>query len=56
MMKAFAKTRRDFIKESMYFGIAAVAAGPAGKLLALSPAVSGSRMKFGLVTYQWGKD
>jgi len=58
MMKAFAKTRRDFIRESMYFGAGLVAAGPLGKALALKLKVRlvGSRMKFGLVTYQWGKD
>ncbi len=49
-------TRRDFLKRSMYLGAAAIAAGPLGKTLARSSAKPGSRMKFGLVTYQWGKD
>ncbi len=49
-------TRRDFLKRSMYLGAAAVATGPLGKTLARSSAKPGSRMKFGLVTYQWGRD
>ncbi len=49
-------TRRDFLKRSMYLGATAIAAGPLGKALARSSAKPGSRMKFGLVTYQWGKD
>ncbi len=48
-------TRRDFLKQSMYFGAAAVAAGPLSKVLAFSSTGSGSRMKFGLVTYLWGQ-
>ena len=49
-------TRRDFLKRSMYLGAAAIAAGPLREALARSSARSGSRMKFGLVTYQWGRD
>ena len=49
-------TRRDFLKRSMYLGAAAMAAGPLGKTLAMSSARPGSGMKFGLVTYQWGRD
>ena len=55
-MSAFSKTRRDFLKESMYAGAALAAAGPLGKVLGMKSAVAGSRMKFGLVTYQWGRD
>jgi len=49
-------TRRDFLKQSMFFGVAAVAAGPMSKVLAVSSSGPGSRMKFGLVTYLWGQD
>jgi hypothetical protein len=49
-------TRRDFLKRSIYLGAGAIAAGPLGRALAMSSAKPGSRMKFGLVTYQWGKD
>jgi len=49
-------TRRDFLKKSMYFGASLVAVGPLGKVLAVSPAGPGSRMKIGLVTYLWGQD
>ena len=49
-------TRRDFLKQSMHFGAAAVAAGPLSKVLAFSSTGPGSRMKFGLVTYLWGQD
>jgi len=49
-------TRRDFLKQSIHFGAAAVAAGPLSKVLAFSSTGPGSRMKFGLVTYLWGQD
>jgi len=55
-MSTVNNTRRDFLKQSMYFGAVVAAAGPLGKVLAASPALPGSKMKFGLVTYQWGKD
>ncbi len=55
-MSTFSNTRRDFLKQSMYFGAAVAAAGPWGKVLAASPAGPGSKMKFGLVTYLWGRD
>jgi len=55
-MSTFNNTRRDFLKQSMYFGAAVAAVGPLGKVLAASPAGPGSRMKFGLVTYLWGRD
>jgi len=40
----------------MCLGAGAIVAGPLGRALAVGSAVPGSRMKFGLVTYQWGKD
>ena len=47
-------SRRDFLKQSVYFGIATVAAGPLTKMAhsmkMLTP------MRFGLVTYLWGQD
>ena len=50
-------TRRDFLKQSMYFGAAVVAAGPLDRALALAAErTSGAKMKLGLVTYQWGRD
>ena len=55
-MSTFNNTRRDFLKQSMYFGTAAVAAGPLGKVLAMSSARRGAKMKLGLVTYLWGQD
>ncbi len=55
-MSTFNNTRRDFLKQSMYFGAAVAAVGPLGKVLAASPALPGSKMKLGLVTYLWGKD
>ncbi|MHC4085190.1 MAG: DUF6807 family protein [Planctomycetota bacterium] len=50
------KTRRDFLKQSMYFGTAAITAGPLGRMLVMAGQKPGSKMKLGLVTYQWGKD
>jgi len=58
-MNTFIKTRRDFLKSAiggMYFGASLAAAGPLGKVLAASPAGPASKMKFGLVTYLWGRD
>jgi len=40
----------------MYLGAAAVAAGPLRFVFAQACKKSGSKMKFGLVTYLWGKD
>ncbi|HCO93735.1 MAG TPA: xylose isomerase, partial [Phycisphaerales bacterium] len=40
----------------MYVGAAVVAAGPLSGVLAQGMAGSGSKMKFGLVTYLWGRD
>jgi len=58
-MNTFINTRRDFLKSAiggMYFGASLAAAGPLGKVLAASQAGTGSKMKFGLVTYLWGRD
>ncbi|MHC4536765.1 MAG: DUF6807 family protein [Planctomycetota bacterium] len=55
-MSTFNNARRDFLKQSMYFGAAAVAAGPFGKVLAMGSARKGAKMKLGLVTYLWGQD
>jgi sugar phosphate isomerase/epimerase len=49
-------SRRDFLKESVGFGAAALAAGPLGEALARAAAAPGSKMKLGLVTYLWGQD
>ncbi len=55
-LSRFRNTRRDFLKQSMYFGTAAFAAGHTDKLFAMISAEPKTRMKFGLVTYLWGKD
>jgi len=55
-MKTIIRTRRDFLKQSMYLGVAAVSAGPLSKVFAAGMAGADSGMKFGLVTYQWGRD
>ncbi|MHC4110339.1 MAG: DUF6807 family protein [Planctomycetota bacterium] len=49
-------TRRDFLKQSVYFGAVAITAGPLGRTLVVAGRKPGSKMKLGLVTYQWGKD
>lgn len=49
-------TRRDFIKHSFYLGAAAAAAGPLSKILADASGKGAPAMKFGFVTYQWGRD
>jgi len=55
-MSTFNNPRRDFLKRSIYLGATAIIIGPLDKALSLTSAESGSKMKFGLVTYQWGKD
>jgi sugar phosphate isomerase/epimerase len=56
-MSRIHKTRRDFLKQSMCLGAAVVAAGPLNRALALAAGrMPGSKMKLGLVTYQWGRD
>ncbi len=49
-------TRRDFLRQSMYFGAVAITAGPLGRVLAVAGQKPGSKMKLGLVTYLWGRD
>ena len=55
-MSTVINSRRDFLKQSMYLGVAAASASPLSKVFAVGLARPGSKMKFGLVTYQWGKD
>jgi len=55
-MNTIINTRRDFLKQSMYFSASLAAVGPLGKVLAASQARPGSKMKLGLVTYLWGRD
>ena len=55
-MKTSISTRRDFLKQSMYLGAAAASAGPLSRVFAAAGAAPGSGMRFGLVTYQWGRD
>jgi len=49
-------SRRDFLRQSITFGAAAMAAGPLSRTMAQAAAVPGSKMKLGLVTYLWGQD
>ncbi len=55
-MSEFVRTRRDFLKRSISVGAAALVSQPLGKTLLLAAERPGSKMKFGLVTYQWGRD
>jgi hypothetical protein len=55
-MGSFRKTRREFLKHSIYLGAAAVTAGNLEKALAMRLAGPAAGMKFGLVTYLWGQD
>jgi sugar phosphate isomerase/epimerase len=55
-MSAIRNTRRHFLKQSMCLGAAAFAAGPLGRALTLTGSKPGLKMKFGLVTYLWGRD
>jgi len=49
-------SRREFLGQCMLIGGAGVAAGPLGSALAQAADAPGGKMRFGLVTYQWGKD
>lgn len=61
-------SRRDFLRQSIGFGTAALAARPSvghgtcptdgmlGQALATGAGLPGSKMKLGLVTYLWGQD
>jgi sugar phosphate isomerase/epimerase len=55
-MSAIRNTRRDFLKQSMCLGAAAFAAGPLGRIMALASGKTDLKMRFGLVTYLWGRD
>jgi len=55
-MSEFVRTRRDFLKRSISVGAAALVSRPLGKTLLLAADRPRSKMKFGLVTYQWGRD
>jgi len=55
-MSTFSNQRREFLRRSIYFGASAIVVGPLGKAISVAPVKSDSRMKFGLVTYLWGKD
>jgi len=55
-MSTIHNTRRDFLKQSMCLGAAAIAAGPLGRVLIVAGEKPGAKMRFGLVTYQWGRD
>jgi len=55
-MKEFLNSRRDFLRRSMYLGATAVTKGPLSNVFAQSSQKGVSGMKFGFVTYQWGKD
>jgi sugar phosphate isomerase/epimerase len=52
---AVRSTRREFLRSSVVLGAGVVAAHPFGRLLAAAQK-PGSKMKFGLVTYLWGRD
>ena len=49
-------SRRDFLKQSIYFTTASITTGPLSKLFAADSSKPGTAMQFGLVTYLWGKD
>jgi sugar phosphate isomerase/epimerase len=51
-----ATDRREFLRQSMLWGTAAVAAGPIGALPSLAGVGKRASMKLGLCTYQWGQD
>ncbi len=55
-MSNVVNTRRDFLRQSIYAGAAVFLAEPLSQAQILAAQVPGSRMKFGLVTYQWGRD
>ncbi len=50
------RSRRQFLRQSISLGAAALAAGPLGELLASGSEKPTGGMKLGLVTYLWGKD
>ena len=51
------QSRRAFLKNSIQVGALLAAAGPLGcGIVPIATPLPGSKMKFGLVTYLWGKD
>ena len=55
-MSTVINSRRDFLKHSVYLGVAAASASPLSRVFAVGLVKPGSKMKFGLVTYLWGQD
>ncbi len=53
-MSTVINSRRDFLKQSIYLGVAAASAGPLGSLARAMEMLT--PMRFGLVTYLWGQD
>lgn len=49
-------SRREFLKRSVCLGTVGVVGGRWERVFALASGKSGGGMKFGLVTYQWGRD
>lgn len=49
-------SRRDFLKHSLWLGASAAVAAPLEGVLSPSSQKPGSKMRFGLVTYLWGRD
>ena len=49
-------SRRSFLRTSLPLGAAVLATGPLGRSLAAAAAKPASKIGFGMVTYQWGKD
>ena len=55
-MGEFDRTRRGFLKQSVYVGFFPLLSGPLSRGLAMRYSGPGSKMKLGLVTYLWGRD
>ena len=55
-MKELLDSRRDFLRRSMYLGATAITGKHIGKIFAQSSPKGISGMRFGFVTYQWGRD
>jgi len=53
-MSTMMNTRRDFLKSSLVFGAGTLVAGPLARLAPSMRLLT--RMRFGLVTYLWGRD
>jgi sugar phosphate isomerase/epimerase len=55
-VKELLGSRRDFLRQSVYLGAAAATGKHLSNVFAQSSQKGGSGMRFGFVTYQWGKD